>query len=135
MTFMVIDIDNYNVLLGLDFLIKIGVIMDVERGLIQVRHGLEAHVEILPVTMVNMLQIMNLETLMQDVATTLESTHLSGTLNLVIRNPSLYDPIMPKQMDALVSNLNNDTNDNEHYDGGLNWLSRMVMSMSVATPF
>jgi len=132
---MVIDIDNYNVLLGLDFLIKIGVIMDVERGLIQVRHGLEAHVEILPVTMVNMLQIMNLETLMQDVATTLESTHLSGTLNLVIRNPSLYDPIMPKQMDALVSNLNNDTNDNEHYDGGLNWLSRMVMSMSVATPF
>jgi hypothetical protein len=30
MTFMVMDIDNYNVLLGLDFLIKIGAIMDVE---------------------------------------------------------------------------------------------------------
>jgi hypothetical protein len=55
MTFMVMDIDNYNVLLGLDFLIKIGAIMDVERGLIQVRHGPGAHVEILLVTMVNML--------------------------------------------------------------------------------
>jgi predicted aspartyl protease len=30
MTFMVIDTDNYDVLLGLDFLIKIGVIVDVE---------------------------------------------------------------------------------------------------------
>jgi predicted aspartyl protease len=39
MTFMVVDTDNYDVLLGLDFLIKIGAIVDVERGLIQVRHG------------------------------------------------------------------------------------------------
>jgi hypothetical protein len=30
MTFMVVDADNYDVLLGLDFLIKIGVIVDVE---------------------------------------------------------------------------------------------------------
>jgi predicted aspartyl protease len=30
MTFMVIDMDNYDILLGLDFLIKIGVIVDVE---------------------------------------------------------------------------------------------------------
>jgi hypothetical protein len=82
------------------------------------KHGLGAHVEILLVTTVNMLQIMNLETLMQDVGTTLESTHLSGTSNVVIRIPSLYDPIMLKQMDAHVSNLNNDTDDNEHCDGG-----------------
>ncbi len=34
MTFMVVDTDNYDVLLGLDFLIKIGAIMDVEWGLI-----------------------------------------------------------------------------------------------------
>jgi predicted aspartyl protease len=34
MTFMVIYIDNYDILLGLDFLIKIGVIVDVEQGLI-----------------------------------------------------------------------------------------------------
>jgi len=59
MTFMVIDTDNYDILLGLDFLIKIGVIMNVEQGLIQVRHGLEANVEVLPITMVNMLQNMS----------------------------------------------------------------------------
>jgi predicted aspartyl protease len=34
MTFMVVDTDSYDVLLGLDFLIKIGAIVDVERGLI-----------------------------------------------------------------------------------------------------
>jgi hypothetical protein len=55
MTFMVVDIDNYNVLFGLDFLIKIGVIVDVEQGLIQVKHGPGAQMEVLPLTMVNML--------------------------------------------------------------------------------
>jgi predicted aspartyl protease len=39
MTFMVVDTDSYNVLLGLEFLMKIGAIVDVERGLIQVRKG------------------------------------------------------------------------------------------------
>jgi predicted aspartyl protease len=34
MTFMVVDTDSYDVLLGLDFLMKIGAIVDVERGLI-----------------------------------------------------------------------------------------------------
>jgi predicted aspartyl protease len=55
MTFMVMDMDNYNVLLGLDFLMKIGAIMDVERGLIQVRHGPGSNVEVLLLTMVNLL--------------------------------------------------------------------------------
>jgi predicted aspartyl protease len=55
MTFMVVDTDSYDVLLGLDFLIKIGAIVDVERGLIQVRHGPGANVEVLPLTMVNLL--------------------------------------------------------------------------------
>jgi hypothetical protein len=34
MTFMVVDIDSYNMLLGLDFLMKIGAVVDVERGLL-----------------------------------------------------------------------------------------------------
>jgi predicted aspartyl protease len=55
MTFMVVDTNSYDVLLGLDFLIKIGAIVDVERGLIQVRHGPRTNVEVLPLTMVNML--------------------------------------------------------------------------------
>jgi hypothetical protein len=64
MTFMVINTYSYDVLFGLDFMIKIGAIVDVERGLIQVRHGLGTNVEVLPLIMVNMLQIMNSETLM-----------------------------------------------------------------------
>jgi hypothetical protein len=34
MTFMVVDIDNYDILFGLKFLIKIDTIVDLERGLI-----------------------------------------------------------------------------------------------------
>jgi hypothetical protein len=55
MTFMVVDTDSYDVLLQLDFLTKIGAIVDVERGLIQIRHGPGANVEVLPLIMVNML--------------------------------------------------------------------------------
>jgi hypothetical protein len=62
--------------------------------------------------MVNMLQKMNSETLMQHVAAALENTHLDGNLDMVIRNPSLCDP-----MDALVSDLDIDTDDD--CEGGL----------------
>jgi hypothetical protein len=37
MVFMVVDTDSYDVLLGLNFLIKIRVIVDVGQGLIQIR--------------------------------------------------------------------------------------------------
>jgi hypothetical protein len=114
MTFMVMDTYSYDVLLGLDFLIKISAIMDVEWGLIQLRHGLRTHVEVLPLTMVNMLQRMNSKTLMRNVVATLENTHLSGISDVAIRNPSLYDPIMPKQVDALMLDSDYDTDDNEH---------------------
>jgi predicted aspartyl protease len=56
MTFMVVDTDSYDILLGLDLLIKIGAIVDVEQGLIQVRRGPGADVEVLPLTMVNFMQ-------------------------------------------------------------------------------
>ncbi len=59
MTYMVVNTNSYDLLLGLDFLIKIGAIVDVEQDLIQVRHGLWANVEVLPLIMVNLLQIMN----------------------------------------------------------------------------
>ncbi len=90
---MVVDTDSYDVLLGLDFLIKIGAIVDVEHGLIQVRHGPGTNVEVLPLTMVNMLQKMNSETLMQDVVATLENTNLNGDSDVDIGNPFLCDPI------------------------------------------
>jgi hypothetical protein len=53
----VVDINNYDVLLGLDFLIKIGAMVDVEHGLIQIKQGLDYNVHELPLNMVNMLQI------------------------------------------------------------------------------
>jgi hypothetical protein len=55
MTFMVVDTDSYDVLLRLDFLMKIGAVVDMERGLLQVRHGPGTNVEVLPLTMVNLL--------------------------------------------------------------------------------
>jgi hypothetical protein len=45
---------------------KIGAIVDVERGLIQIRKGPRTDVEVLPLTMVNLLQRMNSGSLMQD---------------------------------------------------------------------
>jgi predicted aspartyl protease len=56
MTFMVVDTDSYDILLGLDLLIKIDAIVDVEQGLIQVRKGPGTDVEVLPLTMVNLIQ-------------------------------------------------------------------------------
>ncbi len=81
-TFMMVDTNSYDVLFGLDFLIKIGAIVDVEQGLIQVRHGLGANVEVLPLTMVNLLQRMNSKTLMWDVIYAFENTHISGDSNV-----------------------------------------------------
>jgi hypothetical protein len=69
MTFMVVNTDSYDVLLGLDFLMKIGAVVDVERGLIQVRHVPGSNVEVLPLMMVNLLQRMNSEAMMHEAAT------------------------------------------------------------------
>jgi hypothetical protein len=105
---MVVDTDSYDVMLGLDFLIKIRAIVDVERGLIQVRHGPGANVEVLPLTMVNMLQKMNLETLGRDVAVALEATPLNGDLNVDFGKLSVGDPILTGQTDMMVSDTADD---------------------------
>ncbi len=57
MTFMIVDTNNYDLLLGLDFLIKIGVVVDVEKWLIQIRQGRRNNVQIISLNMVNMLQL------------------------------------------------------------------------------
>jgi hypothetical protein len=51
---MVIDTYNYNVLLGLDFLIKISAVVDIERSLIHVYQGPRSDAQELPLNMVNM---------------------------------------------------------------------------------
>ncbi len=55
MTCMIVDTNCYDLLFGLDFLIKIGVVVDVEKGTIQVRQKPRNNIQILPLNMVNML--------------------------------------------------------------------------------
>jgi hypothetical protein len=50
------DIDTYDLLLGLDFLMKIEAVVDVEKDIIQVRHGFGAIMDMLPLNVVNILQ-------------------------------------------------------------------------------
>jgi hypothetical protein len=57
MVFLVVDTNNYDLLLGLDFLMKIGAVVDVENGVIQIRNGPSVVVEVLPFNVVNMLQL------------------------------------------------------------------------------
>jgi hypothetical protein len=97
MTFMVVDTDNYDVLLGLDLLIKIGAIVDVEQGLIQVRRGPGPDVEVLPLTMVNMLQRSNSETIVRDHVDALK--HTPGNLSTLVKQLSLYEHGTNKRMD------------------------------------
>ncbi len=55
MVFLIMDIDNYDVFLGLDFIMKINTMVDVENGIIQVQNGPGVEVGLLPLTIFNML--------------------------------------------------------------------------------
>jgi hypothetical protein len=102
MTFMVVDTDGYDVLLGLDFLMKIGAIVDVECGLIQVRHGPGSDVEVLPLTMVNLLQALNSKALMQSDSCTAEE------FDKMMGKPCVGDNIETQQLDEQVSGSDSD---------------------------
>jgi hypothetical protein len=56
MVSLVVDTYTYDLLLGLDFFMKIGAVVNVEKGTIQVRHGLRVDVEMLPLNVVNIVQ-------------------------------------------------------------------------------
>jgi hypothetical protein len=107
---MVVDTDSYDVLLSLDFLIKIGAIVDVERSLIQVRHGPGANVEVLPLTMVNLLQRMNSKVLMHE-ATTI--THINDNSDWM---PDQDSAIMTKKDDVSTLDSETGTDGSEHYE-------------------
>ncbi len=99
MIFLVVNINNYDLLLGLDFFTKIGMVVDVKKGVMQVWNGPNVLVEVLPFNVVNMLQRivrleevrnakmredfsrMNLEQLCatEDFAWDFTSTHLDST--------------------------------------------------------
>jgi hypothetical protein len=109
MTFMVVDTDSYDVLLGLDLLIKIGAIVDVEQGLIQVRRGPGSAVEVLPLTMVNILQRSDSEKVIRDDVDFLK--HTTGKLSTMVRQLSLYEQGTNEQMDTQESNSDFESNE------------------------
>jgi hypothetical protein len=110
MTFMVVDTDSYDVLLGLDFLMKIGAIVDVERGVIQVRKGSGTNVEVLPLTMVNLLQRMNSGSLIQDTTSIWTETHNDGNSDWISNQDRA---IMTKEGGSSTSTSDADTDDSE----------------------
>jgi hypothetical protein len=74
-------------------------------------------VEVLPLTMVNMLQKTDSETMMQEVAATLANTHRDGKSDAIIRQPSLCEHLATGRTDAWVSDSDSDAN--EDREGGL----------------
>jgi hypothetical protein len=59
MTFMIININEYNLLMGLHFLMKIKVVMDVERGLILIKNSPGLDVQVLPLNIIDVFSSMN----------------------------------------------------------------------------
>ncbi len=113
MTFMVVDTDGYDILLGLYFLMKIGAVVDVERGLIQVRHGPGTNVEVLPLTVVNLLQRMSKGTRVEEMSTTWKGERANqggGTL------PILDQEDVNEGDDTSTSDSNDDNTTSECYE-------------------
>ncbi len=117
MTFMVVDTDSYDVLLRLDFLMKIGIVVDVERGLLQVRHGPGTNVEVLPLTVVNLLQRMNSGALEQEVSTTWKDTRVDRDSDWM---PKQGQIIVTKEDDVYTSDSDDDIDSNGYYDSESN---------------
>ncbi len=108
---MVVDIDSYDVLLGLDFLMKIGAIVDVEHGLIQVRHGLGANVEVLLLTMVNLLQRVESANMMPESTSVWQSSSTGDNSDRVVDQERT---ITPSEDAAISSDTDSGTEGSEH---------------------
>jgi len=122
MTFMVVDTDGYDVLLGLDFLMKIGAVVDVERGLIQVRHGPGTNVEVLPLTVVNLLQRMSTGTMVRETSTTWKDARADQDGAAV---PDEDREAVNNGNDASTSNSDDDSDTSEYYDSESNRLKQI----------
>jgi len=122
MTFMVVDTDSYDMLLGLDFLMKIGAVVDVERGLLQVRHGPGTNVEVLPLMVLNLLQRMNSGALEQEASTTWKDTHIDRDSDWM---PEQGQTIVTKEDDVYTSDSDDDIDSNGYYDSESNQLKQI----------
>jgi hypothetical protein len=101
---------------------KIGVVVDVERGLIQVRHGPRTNVEVLPLTMVNLLQRMNSEALMQESTTIWKNTCTNDDSDWI---PYQDRTIMTKEDVASTSDSDTGTDGSKHCDSESNQLKQI----------
>jgi hypothetical protein len=119
MTFMVVDTDGYDVLLGLDFLMKIGAVVDVEQGLIQVRHGPGTNVEVLPLTVVNLLQRMSAGMMVREASTTWKDARADQDGDAV---PDQDQEAVNEGDDASTSDSDDDNDTSEYYDSESNRL-------------
>jgi hypothetical protein len=122
MTFMVVDMDGYDVLLGLDFLMKIGAVVDVERGLIQVRHGLGTNVEVLPLTMVNLLQRVSTGTMVREASTTWKDARADQDGDAV---PDQDREVVNEGDNASTLYFVDDSDTSEYYDSESNRLEQI----------
>jgi hypothetical protein len=112
MTFMVVDTDSYDVLLGLDFLMKIEAIVDVERGFIQIRRGPGTNVEVSPLIVVNLLQNVNVESGGQDAADDVGGAACE-TLEMNLEKLSLGGSDMDKRENVSISETDTDDDSEE----------------------
>ncbi len=113
---MIVDTNNYDILLGLDFLIKIDAIVSVKQGLIQVRHGPKTNVKVLPLIMVNMLQSMSSEPVICDVIVALENTQITNSSDSIIKIPHQHNSIIGRGVDDHVSHSDINMDNSEHCD-------------------
>jgi hypothetical protein len=113
MTFMVVDTDGYDVLLGLDFLMKIGAVVDAKRGLIQVRHGHGTNVGVLPLTVVNLLQRMSAGMMVREALTTWKDAQADQTGDVA---PDQDQKAVDEGDDASTSDFDDDSDTNEYHD-------------------
>jgi hypothetical protein len=90
---------------------KIGAIVDVECGLIQVRHGPGANVEVLPLTMVNLLQRVESADMVPEFASVWRSSSTSDNSDQVIDQERT---ITSRKDAAISSDSDTGTEDSEH---------------------
>jgi hypothetical protein len=131
------DTNNYDFLLGLDSLIKICVVMDVEKGLIEIRQGPRNNVQILPLNMVNMLQLVENKGCNEDEGSPNETLQLFGIrhwpLEKVNEGSVVQDDDDPLYDDEVCSDSFDDSNIKmeDVVDDGMNNLFLLVQSKAI----
>jgi hypothetical protein len=86
--------------------------VDVEKGLIQIRRGPGTNVEVLPLTTVNLLQNVNMESREQDAAVNIRGTSCE-VLEMNLEKLSSGSPDMDKRENVSVSETDTDDNSEE----------------------